>query len=940
MYMKKAVSVILLAAFCLVNFASPASAGNSVKFKDVPEGYWSKAEITDFAARGIIAGDGKGMFYPDEKVTREQFCKMFALAFGVPLKTPAESAFSDNAGGNWSYYYIESCTAYMNSYEDEYGGKPHFRVGNMENRENIATALVKIFELTDAADSDYVAKHISDSGDITPSLLRYVNIAVQNELISPLPDGSFCPQSGVTRAEAVVLLDRASKRIGGAMLGSEASFDLFARTGQEIDETSETALPNGFTENDSLVYRVRAEKGNKLALNVYVHNTGEQFAIRSATFDSLWSPEGGVIGGEKIKLKTVLPQKVPKNENTAVAYEIAIPTDVPNGVYRGVVKVVCNDIYKTFHEIRLEVTVVGNLKNDMVTLAQDGKTDWRLTTTTNPSPSQTFAAAEFIRLFKAVTGADITSAADTTASGIKTIVIGSVEDVSKFGEDGFNITVTPDRVTLSGAAKRGTLYAVYTFFEDYFGVKWLDSQSESIPSVKCAQLPCVNRTDIPTLKSREAFFPDSFKWEFAVRNKLNGHTTYDGVYFSAEHGGNYTYAASDFAHSMSRLLPTSEYYASHPEYFALYKGVRDSSADAQLCLTNPAVLKIVIAKVKERLKQDPDANYVSITQCDNNRFCQCDKCAAVDAEERSHAGTMIRFVNAVATAIKDEYPNVLVDTFAYTYTQKPPKLTKPASNVIIRLTSMNCCFSHTLNSNCDMAGHDYDKKPTGPANAQFTSDLKIWSSLANHLAIWDYVVNFGVTIAPHPNIYVLRDNIRTFVDNRVIGLFEQGEFQTAHGDCAELKAYILAKYMWNPDYPQELAINEFLTGYYGRASIPIRQYVDLVNRQPSLVTNVHFPAFSYPSKNFYTDQLVDESVRLMNKAQQFAEGDDVVSQRVCYVKVPVTFISLLMEPIQDATLRKAASEKFKSELIALGYGYLGAGLSVDKVPEYIEANRA
>ena len=59
-------------------------------------------------------------------------------------------------------------------------------------------------------------------------------------------------------------------------------------------------------------------------------------------------------------------------------------------------------------------------------------------------------------------------------------------------------------------------------------------------------------------------------------------------------------------------------------------------------------------------------------------------------------GTLLRFVNAVADAVAERYPDVLVDTLAYQYTRNVPKLTRPRRNVIIRLCSIECCFRHPL----------------------------------------------------------------------------------------------------------------------------------------------------------------------------------------------------------------------------------------------------
>ena len=135
----------------------------------------------------------------------------------------------------------------------------------------------------------------------------------------------------------------------------------------------------------------------------------------------------------------------------------------------------------------------------------------------------------------------------------------------------------------------------------------------------------------------------------------------------------------------------------------------------------------------------------------------------IDQEEGSHAGALIRFVNAVANEIAKDYPEVIIDTLAYTYSRSAPK-TKPAPNVVVRLCSIECCFSHPL-SECVQ---NTDKhKP-------FQEDMKDWAKLTNRIYIWDYTTNFSHYMNPMPNLHVLQKNIQFFVENGVTGLFEQG----------------------------------------------------------------------------------------------------------------------------------------------------------------------
>jgi hypothetical protein len=51
-------------------------------------------------------------------------------------------------------------------------------------------------------------------------------------------------------------------------------------------------------------------------------------------------------------------------------------------------------------------------------------------------------------------------------------------------------------------------------------------------------------------------------------------------------------------------------------------------------------------------------------------------------------------------------------------------------------------------------------------------------------------------------------------------------FRYFSADFAELKAWLLAKWLWNPDLPAEPLLNEFFTGYYGAAAPLVRRYFD------------------------------------------------------------------------------------------------------------------
>ena len=219
----------------------------------------------------------------------------------------------------------------------------------------------------------------------------------------------------------------------------------------------------------------------------------------------------------------------------------------------------------------------------------------------------------------------------------------------------------------------------------------------------------------------------------------------------------------------------------------------------------------LVKNLKERLRADPAATIASVSQNDCFGNCTCPKCRAVDEEEGGPAGSLLRFVNAVAADIEPEFPNIAIDTLAYQYTRKPPRLARPRPSVIVRLCSIECAFAKPLDD---------------PRNKAFFDDLDGWSKIAGRLYIWDYTTNFSHYVQPHPNYGVLGRNIRLFVDRNVRGVFEQGAYQSWGSEMAELRAWVLAKLLWDPGLEEGRLREEFLKGYYGPAAGDMDDYLE------------------------------------------------------------------------------------------------------------------
>ena len=418
--------------------------------------------------------------------------------------------------------------------------------------------------------------------------------------------------------------------------------------------------------------------------------------------------------------------------------------------------------------------------------------------------------------FEEINGTKIDIITDTADKTEKEIALGKTDreyddtvDYASLGDEGVCIKTVDDDLVITGGEKRGTLYSAYTFLEEYFGYRRFTPDLTVITEAEKLLVPAeIDYTYVPPFMFRQTdWYPGNNK-EYKVANRLN-----DGTMLEAAGGG--VEYAGPFCHTFSSLVPNS-LIETEPELFALGVQTGERTTD-QLCLTNPKTLEIAKATVRDWLAANPDAAFVSVTQNDNSNYCVCEECARIDAEEGSHSGTMIRFVNAIADGIREDYPNVLVDTFAYTdgYTRQAPKITVPRDNVVIRLCSIECKFSAPMDS-----GYSED-------NEEFLQDLKDWSAISDHLFVWDYTTDYNSLLSPFGNFGAIQRNLQIFAENDVIGVFEEGASGTAaDGEFAALRCYMLSRLMWDPYQDVDKLMYDFCEAYYGAG---YQNIIDFIN---------------------------------------------------------------------------------------------------------------
>ncbi|MBR5160890.1 MAG: DUF4838 domain-containing protein, partial [Thermoguttaceae bacterium] len=539
----------------------------------------------------------------------------------------------------------------------------------------------------------------------------------------------------------------------------------------------------------------------------------------------------------------------------------------------------------------LLVTAAVNAQN--VTLTNNNETAYTIVLPDEPTPVEKTAASELQNYLTEITGVAFKTISEKDLSGgAKAIYVGKTNkaqkavDFSTFKQDEIFLKSLDDgSIILAGHDQRGTIYAVYTFLEDSLGVRWWTDKESTVPKKPNLTIALLDVRYAPKLTYRETFYRVAFSNPiFAARCKNNG----ADCFISPEYGGHCSYQY--FVHSFYNLIPGEKYFKDHPDWFPKINGVRKygypewagPSEDmkkfiaslkpeqvhpegTQLCLSNDEMRAELTKNALEALRKNPNAMIISISQNDCFGYCTCEKCRALDEAEGTHAASLLNFVNKVAEDIEKEFPNVWVDTLAYLYTRKPPKTIKARDNVIVRLCTIECSFLKPL---------------TDESNSSLKDDIEGWAKIAPHLFIWDYTANFSYYLQPHPNFRVLAPNIRFFIDNNAIGVFEEGDYGTTVGDFVHARSWVIAHLLWNPDLDENALWKEFFVNYYGPKAGPILlEYINFIHDK-AMEANVYMRCFMGNTDQWLDAAAMNQSAQIVARARDAVKDDPVLKHRV------------------------------------------------------------
>jgi len=552
---------------------------------------------------------------------------------------------------------------------------------------------------------------------------------------------------------------------------------------------------------------------------------------------------------------------------------------------------------------------------------------WNIVLDNSAIPSEVTAANELQDLI--YEAFDVNLPIVSSASGTHHIFVGAGSSmtssnigfsVAGFDDDKFRIKVGNGNIAIAGGNPRGTLYGVYTFLEDYVGVRFLTEDHTYVPTITSNQMvgPLDRIFEPPFKYLRHVGSPATYSDAlFAARCRQNHCTVND-----ANYGGVSNYGA--VAHTFNTYVPIADYNESHPEYFAMWDGVRQiTETHTNLCMTNSDVVNIMADGIVNTIDTDPNPDRVLFSAGQNDNivlYCTCSTCAAINsAQGNPGSGALLTFVNNIAAHVIDTHgrTGVKIGTFAYggVCTRRPPTGNiVPRSDVVVQLSNIEICQLHSIDD------------PACSTNVAFKADLEGWAAKCTHdnLFLWMYGTNAQEHHLPFPVLNIYGKNFRIAANNGVTGMYLEMPGEASTPPMQELRDYLATRLMWDPTLETQDLINEFTNLHYGSAAPYIRDFITLVDDHYAS-TGAHCASniapwdthYGPPDWTFAVDEATAEAGAALFDEAIAAADNDTIRMRV--IKASIGAYRAALEPIWNVSSSISEAQALEMKPYFTGY---------------------
>ena len=453
-----------------------------------------------------------------------------------------------------------------------------------------------------------------------------------------------------------------------------------------------------------------------------------------------------------------------------------------------------------------------------------------------------------------------------------------------FREDAFYIKISGNIAVIDGG-RLGKLYGVYEFLERYFGVRYYTYKDTRTPHTAdiIAEDTEINFT--PGIRYRDLYGHDS-RYDARIRSRFRSTAETDPL--SMANYGVETLWATPSCHTVDRILlqhDDPEYgYDKHPEYFSylpkygkrifrLHNDLGFPYGDGEICWSNKEVRAIITERVKNWIIDSPKARIFAIDQNDYNCYCECPECTALAKKygkngELRWSAPVVDAVNDIARRIKEwqktdervKDREIIIETFGYLYGRQAPIGIKAEDNLMIRLCT-NPCYHHFI------------EDETCAYNVDFKTIIDEWKEVTHKLWIWSYPGNFYWYTNYVPSLKTMQNHMKFWNDSGIEGLFMEFFDEPNYiGPFYEVRQYLYARCMYNPDFDFKAELKMVMEYFYGNCAPFMLEFIKRYDENCEKVEWQHYYCSETYYKECYTDEFIEVGTSLFETALKQADN--------------------------------------------------------------------
>ena len=499
-------------------------------------------------------------------------------------------------------------------------------------------------------------------------------------------------------------------------------------------------------------------------------------------------------------------------------------------------------------------------------------------------------------------------------------------DLSDVKDDGYKLEIKPEGIYIVGKTDDAARNGVYDFLETHLECMYVSPEKTYVPIFPTVKLALEEKTVNPTITWRKVYQYESVQNGWYERLKMNGTIVKEG-----ENSIELYNEWGTWCHSSFEFVPPEKYFDEHPEYYAKFLGKRryqfnvlGRTFPTHLCYTNEEVYQIAEAELVKRIEANPEVKFWDFSIMDTYfATCRCKECKKFNKEAGSEMGTLLAFLNRLADAIKDDYPDVYLSTLAYQRVKNPPKNMKCAPNLCINV----CAFPGTQS-------YPYSTEGGIKASREFAERVVEWGKICDNILVWDYVVNFTHLKLPFPNFEFQKENLEFYLENNIRFVFHQGSREPMD-ENAEMRTYLLSRQLWDKDVDLLALAKKYVAVVYGDAAGLAEEYMDLQN-SAMIESGVDLSLYDNPKKHkngYLSPKLTDKYLELTEKMLEVAENSDTVNVKAVEMLRVNALYAKMTDASWDYRAKKAAFEEFKA--LSEKYNFTKSGEIVE-MSQFVE----